>query len=110
MIRATDLKMHEASIIVSYRYEVGRTMHAAFFDHYVLRAVTQRDTAAVTPPLDNKSQLQERVQQLQTFIDDPSNPHHLTMPKILTNLGTYGGLLLIQGHRRYPKPGEYYAA
>lgn len=40
----------EAPVLISYRNDQGKTMHGAFYDHYTIRNITQRETYITKAP------------------------------------------------------------
>lgn len=56
-----------ANIVIPYRYEQGRTMHATFFDHYTIRNCSRHPTVISMPPI--QAQMDDRLSKLQEFID-----------------------------------------
>jgi gamma-glutamyl-gamma-aminobutyrate hydrolase PuuD len=106
-----------ARVIVSFRQEQGRAMHASFYDHYTLRKITGRDTLNAISPAMNAEQIAESVDKFAMYINDSENPHTLglddepsarVVPALTYDTAKDGGLIIIPGHRRFPKPGEYY--
>ncbi|CAF1462467.1 unnamed protein product [Adineta steineri] len=85
-----------APVIISYRNDQGNTMHGAFFDHYVIRNITQHNTVLIRNPTVNTNR----------FIAFIGRTHHsLTLNGVLNHIPQEAsiadsGLLFIPGHPR----------
>jgi gamma-glutamyl-gamma-aminobutyrate hydrolase PuuD len=102
---------NKTSIVIPYREEKGRSMHAAFFDHYLIRHITHYNTVLSLVAI-NGIPLAQRLQDFEKFIHDANNPLSLStasrsMPLLCERPELEGGLVFIPGSRRFPKPGEY---
>ena len=60
-------QLNTSSIVVSFREEQGRSMHAAFFDHYLIRNITHFNTAISLATVNGMS-TNERVQNFTKFV------------------------------------------
>jgi len=107
-----DVKHTGASIVVSFREEQGRVMHAAFYDHYVIQKITNRRTVHAIAPANTGTQIEDRTKSFEEYVKnnsckfgDQKQTFHL--PIIAKEIKNEG-LLFIPGQRRFPKPGEFY--
>ncbi len=106
-----------ADIAISFREEVGRTLNAAYYDHYTIRKTTGYPTIGVISPTNPNEKQADRLANFTAFITDEKLKHTLSfdieaqpkvVPKVVENLPEESGLLVIPGARRFPKPGEHH--
>ena len=67
----------KSNIVISFREEQGRTMHAAFYDHYVIRKITNQNTLITISPDISKDETNQKIKKLSDFINDSFNTHTL---------------------------------
>lgn len=107
----------KANIAISFREEVGRTLNAAYYDHYTIRHTTGYPTIGVISPANQDEQQADRLTNFKAFIADEKLKHSLSfdveaqpkiVPEVVVDIPEESGLLVIPGARRFPKPGEHH--
>lgn len=104
----------KSKIAISFRQEIGRVMHAAFYDHYTIRKATGYETVIAVPKIESSK---GGIKNFEEYIHASTGSYTLNMkpedkekavPVIAGHVVEECGLLIIVGHRRFPKPGEFH--
>ncbi len=90
----------QAPVIISYRDEQGKRMHAAFYDHYTFRHITQHDTKISCAEKSNTNQFKSFIEQTTLALGIGSELGDRVIPKTHVKQDEPAGLLVIPGRSR----------
>ena len=92
-----DVKSELAPVIISYRDDRGKRMHGAFYDHYLVRHITQHPTKITMPISQKITYLQEFIKNSTFALGIGDHLGQRQTPDVMTDPTQERGLLFIPG-------------